>query len=105
MLVHPNLAGAVADWEDGIGLVDCAAGQELVVPGTIDRSARAEAIEEAARDVLHFASHLRQERVGEFTIGNTLHRSESFAIVRQLILHHLVTTAASSRSAATGVRL
>ena len=44
---------------------------------------------------MHFASHLRSERLGEFTIGTELHRSHSLAIVQVLILYHLVTARAA----------
>ena len=44
---------------------------------------------------MHFASHLRTERLGEFTVGNEVHRSESLAIVQVLILYHLVTAKAA----------
>ena len=40
---------------------------------------------------MHFASHLRSERLGEFTIGTRLHRSDSLALVQLLVLYHLVT--------------
>ena len=45
---------------------------------------------------LHFASHLRSERLGEFTIGTDLHRSESLALIQLLILYHLFTATASA---------
>jgi hypothetical protein len=44
---------------------------------------------------MHFASHLRSERLGEFTVGTELHRSESLAIVQVLVLYHLVTARAT----------
>ena len=44
---------------------------------------------------MHFATHLRAERLGEFTIGTELHRSESLALVQLLILYHLVTAKAT----------
>ena len=50
---------------------------------------------------MHFASHLRSERLGEFTVGTALHRSESLALVQLLVLYHLVTAAPRSRWAAT----
>ena len=34
------------------------------------------------------------ERLGEFTIGTDLHRSDSLAIVQLLVLYHLVTARA-----------
>ena len=60
-----------------------------------DRPERAEEIEEVIWERMHFASHLRTERLGEFTIGTELHRSESLAIVQLLILYHLVTARAA----------
>jgi hypothetical protein len=44
---------------------------------------------------MHFASHLRSERLGEFTVGTELRRSESLAIVQVLVLYHLVTARAT----------
>ena len=46
---------------------------------------------------MHFASHLRP-RLGEFTVGTELHRSESLALVQLLILYHLVTARADDRA-------
>ena len=53
-------------------------------------------IEEMIWDGLHFAQHLRSERLGEFTIGNDLHRSESLALIQLLILYHLFTATATA---------
>ena len=64
-------------------------------PGHFDRE-HAEAIEETIWERLHFASHLRARRLGEFTIGTELHRSESLALVQLLILYHLVTAQAAA---------
>jgi hypothetical protein len=44
---------------------------------------------------MHFATHLRARRLGEFTVGTELHRSESLALVQLLILYHLVTVRAT----------
>ena len=60
------------------------------IPGDIEAERAAE-IEEAIWDRLHFATHLRSQRLGEYTIGMDLHRSESLALVQLLILYHLVT--------------
>ena len=54
---------------------------------------------------MHFASHLRSERLGEFTVGTDLHRSESLAIVQLLILYHLVTARAAVALGGEGSRL
>ena len=53
---------------------------------------------------LHFASHLRSERLGEFTIGTDLHRSESLALIQLLILYHLFTATASAALDGIGAR-
>jgi phosphoribulokinase len=44
---------------------------------------------------MHFASHLRSQRLGEFTVGTDLHRSESLALVQLLILYHMVNARAT----------
>ena len=43
---------------------------------------------------MQYASHLRAQRLGEFTIGTELHRSESLALTQTLLLYHLVSTRA-----------
>ena len=53
---------------------------------------------------MHFASHLRTERLGEFTVGTELHRSESLAIVQLLILYQLVTARATVAVGGPGTR-
>jgi hypothetical protein len=53
---------------------------------------------------MHFATHLRTERLGEFTVGTDLHRSNSLAIVQVLILYHLVTAKASVALGGDGAR-
>ncbi len=93
-LPHPDLSEVVGDGEDGLTLIERQGEQELRVPGTIDR-ARAAEIEEAIWERMHFASHLRHQRLGEFTVGTSLHRSDSLALAQLLILYHLVTAKAS----------
>jgi phosphoribulokinase len=63
------------------------------VPGRLT-AARALELEERIWEHMHFASHLRSERLGEFTLGTDLHRSDSLAIVQLLVLYHLVTARA-----------
>ncbi len=53
---------------------------------------------------MHFASHLRTERLGEFSIGTELHRSETLAIVQVLVLYHLVTARAAVALGGPGTR-
>jgi phosphoribulokinase len=93
-IVHPELAPVIDGGRDGISLVARGAESSLWVPGTISPE-RSAAIEEAVWDRMHFASHLRTERLGEFTIGTELHRSEPLAITQLLVLYHLVTARAA----------
>ena len=90
-LTHPDLSGVVADGaDDGLVLTERPGCQELYVPGRIP-SERAAQIEEAIWEKMHFAQHLRQEKLGEFTIGTELHRSDSLALVQLLVLYHVLT--------------
>jgi phosphoribulokinase len=82
-LAHPEFAGGIRVSANG-------AERRVRIPGDLDAERAAE-IEEAIWDRLHFASHLRSQRLGEYTIGIDLHRSESLALVQLLILYHLVT--------------
>ena len=82
-LSHPDFAGGISVSSNG-------AERRVRIPGDIEPERAAE-IEEAIWDRLHFASHLRSQRLGEYTIGMDLHRSESLALVQLLILYHLVT--------------
>ncbi len=75
----------------------------LWIPGRRS-SGRAEAIEEMVWSGLHFASHLRTDRLGEFTIGTELHRSESLALIQLLVLYHLFTATASVALGGLGAR-
>ena len=61
-------------------------------------------VEEAVWDRTHFASHLRSERLGEFTIGTDLHRSQSLVIMQVLVLYHLVTARAAVALGGEGTR-
>ena len=93
-LPHPDLSVVIEqDSKDGITLQGDNGERRLFVPGSLDRD-RGAAIEEAVWQKMQFASHLRTERLGEFTIGSDVHRSESLAIVQVLILYHLVTAKA-----------
>jgi phosphoribulokinase len=93
-LPQPDLAEFIADADaDGLLLVERDGEQELFVPGLI-RSERAQEIEEAIWGRMHFARHLRQQTLGEFTVGTELHRSDSLALVQLLILYHVVTARA-----------
>lgn len=101
-LEHPDLS----DFDGGGGGVtvdESDTEHRLFVPGDIDPARGAE-IEEAVWERMHFASHLRSERLGEFTVGTELHRSESLAIVQVLVLYHLVTARATVALGGEGTR-
>ena len=89
-LTHPDLSGVIdAGGDHGLVLTDQPGAQELYVPGRIPPD-RAAAIEEAIWEKMHFAQHLRQQALGEFTIGTELHHSDSLALVQLLILYHVL---------------
>jgi phosphoribulokinase len=103
-LPHPDLTGLVSEDDDtGILLVERQGAVELYVPGQLPHE-RASAIEEAIWAKMHFARHLREERLGEFTIGTDLHRSDSLAVVQLLILYHMVTARAVVSLGGTSTR-
>ena len=89
-LPHPDLSPFIGNGGRGITISERGGDRLLRIPGDIDGERAAE-IEEAIWDRLHFATHLRSQRLGEYTIGMDLHRSESLALVQLLILFHLVT--------------
>ncbi len=102
-LIHPDLAPLINCAQSGLDPSDGGQGRCLWIPGDID-PAVATQVEEAIWDRMHFASHLRSERLGEFTIGTELHRSQSLAIVQVLILYHLVTARAAIALGGEGTR-
>jgi phosphoribulokinase len=93
-LPHPDLSPFLNGGPDGLTLVDRGHERVLRIPGHID-PARAAAVEEAVWERMHFATHLRARRLGEFTVGTELYRSEPLALVQLLILYHLVTAKAT----------
>lgn len=103
-LVHPDFAALVEGDGSGLTLVEDRHGCRLLVPGDIAPE-RGAAVEEAVWDRMHFASHLRSERLGEFTVGTTLHRSEPLAIVQVLVVYHLVTARAAVALGGAGSRV
>jgi phosphoribulokinase len=92
-LPHPDLSDVVDGDDDGLSLVGVNGEQDLRVPGRLEPAGALE-LEERIWSHMHFASHLRSERLGEFTIGTDLHRSDSLALVQLLVLYHLVTARA-----------
>jgi len=94
-LPQPDLTGVVGDGADAddLTLTEHPGEQELRIPGTIS-AVRAVELEEAIWDRMQFASHLRTQRLGEFTIGSDLHRSEALGLTQLLLLYHVVTARA-----------
>jgi phosphoribulokinase len=102
-LVHPDLSSLVDRGSDGITLHERGSEISLWIPGTIGAALGA-TIEETVWDRMHFASHLRTDRLGEFTVGTELHRSESLALTQLLVLYQLVTASAAVGVGAAGTR-
>jgi phosphoribulokinase len=100
-LPHPDLTSFVQD--DGLVLEEQDGDLVLHIPGLMDPDAAA-AVEEAIWNRMHFATHLRARRLGEFTIGTELYRSESLALIQLLILYQLVTAKASVAVGGAGAR-
>jgi phosphoribulokinase len=93
-LPHPDLTPFVSGGPEGLTLDQHDDRWTLRIPGRIGPD-HAAAVEEAIWERMHFATHLRARRLGEFTIGTDLHRSESLALVQLLIMYHLVTAKAA----------
>lgn len=102
-LPHPDLSPFVNGEPDGLTLVERDDGWVLRIAGAIDPE-HAAAIEEGIWARMEFATHLRARRLGEFTIGAELHRSESLALVQLLILYQLVTATAAIALGGVGSR-
>jgi phosphoribulokinase len=92
-LPHPDLSSFV-DVDAGMTLTEGDGELLLRIPGRLDAEL-AGAVEQAIWEKMHFASHLRSQRLGEFTVGTDLHRSESLALVQLLILYHMVNARAT----------
>ncbi len=92
-LPHPDLSPFVEESDGLITMEERDTECKLFISGALPRE-RAAAIEECIWDRMHFARHLRSESLGEFTVGNDVHRSESLALVQLLILYHLTTARA-----------
>jgi phosphoribulokinase len=91
-LAHPDLSPFIDD-DGGITMTEHDGERQVHIPGRLDAD-RAGAIEQAIWEKMHFASHLRSQRLGEFTMGTELRRSESLALVQLLIVYHMVTARA-----------
>src|SRR3954447_3631529 len=93
-LPHPDLAPLLDDTDDGPSLERGDRELLLRIPGDIDPD-HAALLEEAVWERMSFASHLRVRRLGEFTVGMDLLRSESLALVQVILLYHMVSARAA----------
>ena len=101
-LPHPDLSPFLES-EGGIELIEEGPDPYIRIPGDIEHE-RTEEIEESIWERLHFASHLRGERLGEFTSGEEVKRSDSLALVQLLVLYHMVTARAAVAVGGEGAR-
>jgi phosphoribulokinase len=93
-LPHPDLSPLVEEGHGGPTLVRRERDLVLRIPGDLAPERAAE-LEEAVWERMSFANHLRVRRLGEFTVGTDLRRSDSLALVQLLVLYHLVWARAS----------
>ncbi len=102
-LPQPDLSPLIGDGERGITIDEGDGERHVNIAGDIEREQASE-IEEAIWDKLHFASHLRSEALGEVTIGEDVHHSDSLGVVQLLILYHMVTAKAAVALGGAGAR-
>ncbi|MGI8595244.1 MAG: phosphoribulokinase [Solirubrobacteraceae bacterium] len=102
-LPHPDLSPFLDNGDKGITLIEDDSDPYVHIPGDIDHE-HAEAVQEGIWDKLHFASHLRSDKLGQFTVGDETNRSDTLAIVQLLVLFHMVTARASVAVGGEGAR-
>ncbi len=102
-LPHPDMSPVSGSGERGVTVEERESELVVRIGGDIEPEQASE-IEEAIWEKLHFASHLRSERLGQFVVGNDLQRSASLALVQLLILYHLVTAKAAIALGGVGPR-
>jgi phosphoribulokinase len=93
-LPHPDLAPLLDEGPDSPSIEVHEREWLLRIPGDIAPD-HAAVLEEAVWERMSFASHLRTRRLGEFTVGTDLLRSESLALVQVILLYHLVSARAA----------
>ena len=102
-LEHREFADLIADQGDQLSLSTHGGELRLTVPGTLPPQL-GRALEETIWARIPFASHLRSDRLGEFTVGTQLQRSESLAITQLLLLYQMITARAAISLGAETVR-
>ncbi len=93
-LRHPDLSPLIGPDGHGPTLIRREHETLLRIPGHTEPDLAAE-LEEAVWQRMQYASRLRAQQLGEFTIGTDLHRSESLALVQTMLLYHLISTRAA----------
>jgi phosphoribulokinase len=93
-LPHPDLAPLLDEGPHSPSIEVHEREWLLRIPGDIAPD-HAAVLEEAVWERMSFASHLRVRRLGEFTVGTDLLRSESLALVQVILLYHLVSARAA----------
>jgi phosphoribulokinase len=92
----PDLSGLGRDDPDDLSITELEHNELLLaVPGILPPG-RAQEIEEAIWERMHFARHLQLDRLGQFTRGVELFRSDALAITQLLVLYQLVHARAAS---------
>ncbi len=102
-LQHPDLSPFLDYGDKGITLIEDGPDPYVRIPGDIAHE-HAEEIQEAIWEKLHFATHLRSERLGEFSVGSDVKRSDSLALVQLVVLYHMVTARAAVALGGEGAR-
>lgn len=90
-LPHSEISDLFALLEPAHGPTVVQRAHDLVlrIPGDVDPRYAAQ-LEERMWERMSFANHLRVRRLGEFTVGTDLYRSDSLALVQLLVLYHLM---------------
>jgi phosphoribulokinase len=93
-LPHPDLSPLTGGEPGGPTLLAREHEHLVRIPGDLDPQ-HAAALEESIWERISFANHLRIRRLGEFTVGTDLRRSDSLALVQLILLYHLVRARAT----------
>nr|WP_259315733.1 phosphoribulokinase [Capillimicrobium parvum] len=99
-LEHPDLSPLLDVDHGGVALVRRERDLLLRIPGDLTDE-QTVGLEESVWDRMSFASHLRARRLGEFTVGTSLRRSNSLALVQLIVLTTWLRRGPRWRSAAT----
>ncbi|HWE34354.1 MAG TPA: phosphoribulokinase [Solirubrobacteraceae bacterium] len=97
-LPHPDLSPLA-----GVAVERLERAVLLRIPGAIDPD-HAERLEHAVWERMSFANHLRVTKLGEFTVGTDLRRSDTLALVQLLILYQVMWARHEQRSTGASVR-